>query len=102
MDDAMIARILSNPSYIALKRKRGAFSWTLTLIMLLIYFSYIYCVAFEPAVLATPIGSGDVTSIAIPIGILVILSAIVLTGIYVWRANGEFDRLTRRIVEEVR
>jgi uncharacterized membrane protein (DUF485 family) len=101
MDDAMIARIRANPSYIELKRKRGAFSWILTVIMLVIYYTYIYFVAFEPGVLAEPIASGDVTSIAIPIGIFVILSAIVLTGIYVWRANGEFDRLTRRIAEEV-
>ena len=102
MDEAMIARIRANPSYIELTRKRGVFSWTLTIIMLVIYFTYIYFVAFEPGVLAEPISSGVVTSIAIPVGILVIVSAIVLTGVYVWRANGEFDRLTRRIVEEVR
>jgi len=25
-----------------------------------------------------------------------------LTGVYVWRANGEFDRLTKQIIDEVK
>ncbi|MGT9289159.1 DUF485 domain-containing protein, partial [Escherichia coli] len=29
----------------------------------------------------------------IPIGVGVIVISFVLTGIYIWRANGEFDRL---------
>ena len=40
------------------------------------------------------------TTVGMPIGVGVILSAVLLTGIYVWRANGEFDRLTREIVED--
>jgi uncharacterized membrane protein (DUF485 family) len=102
MDDALVERIRTNPRYLELTHKRGRFGWTLTAIMLVIYFTYIFFVAFEPGVLATPVASGAVTSVAIPVGIFVILSAIALTGIYVWRANGEFDRLTREIVEDVR
>jgi len=37
-------------------------------------------------------------SLGFPLGLGVILSAIVLTGIYVLRANTEFDRLTREVV----
>ncbi|MGE5476526.1 MAG: DUF485 domain-containing protein, partial [Bacteroidales bacterium] len=51
--------------------------------------------------LGTPL-SGGVTTIGFPIGIAVILSAVVLTGIYVRRANGEFDELNRQIIEESR
>ncbi|MDB5397741.1 MAG: hypothetical protein JWM91_5247 [Rhodospirillales bacterium] len=43
-----------------------------------------------------------VTSVALPLGVGMALSAIVLTGLYVWRANGEFDRLTRSIVEDAK
>ena len=35
-----------------------------------------------------------------PVGVLIILSAFVLTGIYVRRANTEFDQLNQEIVEE--
>ena len=44
-------------------------------------------------------GAG-VTTIGIPIGMAVIVFSIVITGLYVRRANGEFDRLTREIIEE--
>jgi uncharacterized membrane protein (DUF485 family) len=38
----------------------------------------------------------------IPLGIGVIVISFVLTGIYVWRANGEFDRLTKSVLNEVK
>ncbi|NIB50020.1 DUF485 domain-containing protein, partial [Salmonella enterica subsp. enterica] len=56
-----------------------------------IYYGFILTVAFAPKLLAIKID--DVITIGMPVGLGVILSAIVLTGIYVWRANGEFDRL---------
>jgi uncharacterized membrane protein (DUF485 family) len=65
--------------------------------MLVIYFGFILVIAFAPKLLGTPLFSGSVTTIGIPIGIGVILSAFILTGIYVKRANGEFDELTGRI-----
>ena len=40
------------------------------------------------------------TTIGIPIGMAVIVFSIVITGLYVRRANGEFDALTREIIEE--
>jgi uncharacterized membrane protein (DUF485 family) len=40
-----------------------------------------------------------VTTIGFPIGVGVILSAIALTGVYVYRANGEFDELTKELIE---
>ena len=47
-----------------------------------------------------PMGAG-VTTIGVPIGMGVIIFTIVITGIYVRRANGEFDKLTREILEDV-
>ncbi|STE89271.1 inner membrane protein YjcH [Escherichia coli] len=37
----------------------------------------------------------------IPIGVGVIVISFVLTGIYIWRANGEFDRLNNEVLHEV-
>jgi uncharacterized membrane protein (DUF485 family) len=92
-------RILSNPKFQELVTKRSAFAWTLSITMLAIYFGFILLVAFAKDFLGTPIGGG-VTTWGLPIGILTILSAFVLTGIYVHRANGEFDELNRQILEE--
>ncbi|MFZ4215729.1 DUF485 domain-containing protein, partial [Pantoea endophytica] len=38
----------------------------------------------------------------IPIVVGIIVMSFVLTGVYVWRANGEFDRLTKQILSEVK
>ena len=73
--------VLSNPNFQALVRERSGFGWTLTIIMLVIYYGFILLVAFGKGFMATKIGGG-VTSIGMLIGLGVILSAVVLTGIY--------------------
>jgi uncharacterized membrane protein (DUF485 family) len=67
--------------------------------MLVIYYGFIFLIAYDPGFLGTPISEGGVTTIGFPIGVGVILSAILLTAIYVYRANGEFDDLTRQLIE---
>ena len=66
--------------------------------MLVVYFGYVALIAFDKALLARPIGGG-VTSLGIPVGVGVILLAIVLTGIYVRQANREYDALVRALKE---
>ncbi len=92
-------KIQNNPKYHELVHKRTVFAWTLTLVMLVIYFGFIFLIAYGKAFLGESL-SGGVTTIGLPIGVGVILSAILLTGIYVRRANGEFDELNRQIIEE--
>jgi uncharacterized membrane protein (DUF485 family) len=98
MSDATLARIRANPKFGELERTRSRFAWTLTIIMLVIYYGFIFVLAFDPAAMAVNVG-GQIT-LGFPLGLFVILSAIVLTGIYVWRANGEFDRKTHEILRE--
>jgi uncharacterized membrane protein (DUF485 family) len=63
----------------ALVAQRTHFAWLLSLAMLAIYFGFIFIIAFAPKTLGTPIGSG-VTTIGIPLGLFVIVSAFVLTS----------------------
>ena len=99
MSDPMVERIQRNPKYQQLKRTRSRYGWTLAILMLVVYYGYIGLIAFDKEFLAKPMGAG-VTTIGIPIGMAVIVFSIVITGLYVRRANGEFDRLTREIIEE--
>ena len=92
-------KIRQNPMYAELVRKRSAFAWFLSALVLVIYYGFILVIAFAPKFLGTPIAEGGVTTIGLPIGVGVILSAIALTGIYVYRANGEFDELTKKLIE---
>jgi uncharacterized membrane protein (DUF485 family) len=85
-----------SPDFKELERTRGRLGWTLTAIMLVIYFGFIFLVAFAPKLMATPVFGA--TTLGFPLGLGVIVSAIALTGFYVLRANSAFDTLTARIV----
>lgn len=94
-----LERIATDPDYIALVGRRGRFTLTLTVTMLVIYFGFILIIAFNKSALAVPIGSG-VTSIGILVGLGVILFAIGLTGLYVRRANRDYDALIERLTRD--
>lgn len=97
--DPIVARIEANPKYHELRRKRNSLGWFLAALMMLVYYGYIALIAFNKPFLAQPIGSG-VTTLGIPIGMGVIVFTIIITGLYVRRANDEFDRLTAEILKE--
>jgi len=92
-----------NPKFQELVAARKSLGWRLSGVMLAIYFGFILLVAFNKDLgnlLGTPLYSGAVATVGIVIGLLVIISAFVLTGIYVAKANKRYDDLTRQIVEE--
>ncbi len=97
MDAQAISRIRNNPKFIELERKRNSFSWSLAVLMVAIYAIFIGLDAFDQSFMAQPIGTGPIT-MAFPLGLGVIAASIILTGVYVVRANSEFDRLTQEIV----
>jgi uncharacterized membrane protein (DUF485 family) len=100
MTDPIVAKIEANPKYHELKRKRTSFGWLLTALMMVVYYGYIALIAFDKPFLATPLGAG-VTSIGIPMGMGVIVFTVLITAIYVRRANSEYDRLTEEILKDV-
>ena len=99
MSDPMVERVQRNPKYQQLKQARSRFGWTLAILMLIVYYGYIGLIAFDKEFLARPLGAG-VTTIGIPIGMAVIVFTIAIVGIYVRRANSEYDALTRDILED--
>jgi len=101
MDLATARKIKANPKYQELVSKRSSFAWRLAIIMLVVYYTFIMIIAFNPSILGQSL-SGGVTTIGIPIGILIIIIAFVLTGIYVNKANGEFDDLSNAIKDELK
>ncbi|RLC47249.1 MAG: DUF485 domain-containing protein [Candidatus Cloacimonadota bacterium] len=102
MNKELVDKIKNNPDYQELVSKRTSFSIKLTISMLVVYFTFILTIAFNPSALGTPISSDSVTTIGIPIGIAIIIFAFVLTGIYTKRANGEFDDLSNKIKESIK
>jgi uncharacterized membrane protein (DUF485 family) len=100
MPAANYEQILHSEKFRELVRIRSSFAWTLSAAMLIIYFGFILLVAFGKGFLAIKIGGG-VTSLGILLGLGVIVSAFVLTGIYVQRANSRFDALTQDLNREL-
>jgi len=100
MTNEMIEHIKNNPKYRQLVKTRSAFAWKLSAVMLAVYFAFILTIAFDPSLLGTKTGSG-VTTVGIPVGIAIIFIAFILTGLYVRRANGEFDTLSREVRAEL-
>jgi uncharacterized membrane protein (DUF485 family) len=102
MNKELVEKIKANPDYQTLLQRRGGFAIKLTIAMLVVYFTFILTIAFNPALLGTPLSADSVTTVGIPVGIAVIVFAFVLTGIYTKRANGEFDELTNKIKNAVK
>lgn len=99
MQEDLVRKIKANPKYHELVNKRSSFGWMLTWAMMIVYYGYIAVIAFDKSLFAAKVGEG-VTSVGIPVGFGVIVFTIIITGIYVRRANSEFDDLTREIVKE--
>jgi uncharacterized membrane protein (DUF485 family) len=97
----MVRKVLSDPTFQELERKRHGFAWTLAIAILVIYYGYVAMLAWAKPFLATQIGDSVVTY-SFPIGLFVLVSAIVITTIYVQRANSEYDELTNKVVENIR
>lgn len=98
--EELVARITANPKYEKLVRMRSSYSITMTILVMVIYYGYILLIAFDKEFLAQKMGAGMVTSIGIPMGVGVIILTILITNIYVRRANTEFDSLNNEIISE--
>lgn len=96
-----VQEIMNNPKYKELVRTRNRYGWTLTILMMFVYYGYIYLVAFKREFMAQHLGD-SVMTLSIPLGLGVIVFTVLITGLYVRRANAEFDKLTREILEETK
>ena len=94
-------KIRANPKFRALVETRGRFAVMLSLLVLVPYYSYMMIVAFFPALLAQRLGEGT-TTIGFPIGAAVIILSWLLTGLYIRRANSEFDSMNQELLKEAR
>jgi uncharacterized membrane protein (DUF485 family) len=100
MEEDLVKKIKSNPNYQKLVSSRSSFGWMLTWCMMFAYYGFILLIAFNKELLATKVGAG-VTTWGIPIGLFVIVFTVIITGIYVRRANDAYDTLTAQIRKEV-
>ena len=101
MQDDLVRKIKADPNYQKLVKERSRFGWTLTALMRVVYYGYILLIAFNKELLASKTGAGVMTW-GMPIGLFVIVFTVIITGIYVRRANREYDDLTTAIAARVK
>jgi len=102
MTKEQVEMIKNNPKYQKLVRTRSKFAWTLTVIMLVVYYAFILFIAFSPETLGTKINPDGMATWGIPIGLAIIVFAFVMTGVYVRRANGEFDGILNALKSDLK
>ncbi|MYM32469.1 DUF485 domain-containing protein [Duganella sp. CY15W] len=100
MQQDLVQKIKQDPNYHQLVRQRSRFGWLLTSLMMVVYYGYILLIAFDKEFLAAKTGTGVMTW-GMPIGLFVIVFTVLVTGIYVRRANSKYDALTQAIQAKV-
>lgn len=92
-------RIRQHPDFLQLVRRKQRLTWSLTLLMLAIYYGFVLLLAFAPGALGQSL-NGGVTSVGIPVAGGVILLSFALTGFYVQRTNQVIDPLAEKLKQE--
>ena len=100
MSQQVSDNIANDPRFLKFVAKRNAYGTIMTILGALAYYGFILAVAFNPAFMATKMGPGWTMSIGVPIGVGVIVFTIILTWIYVRRANSEFDDTNEALIKE--
>ena len=98
----VVERIVANPKFQELVRKRSRISWTMFFIVVTLYYLLMGTVAFFPAVLGTPISEGSVVTIGWPLGASVIIISWLLTGLYIRKANTDLEPLNDAVLKETK
>jgi uncharacterized membrane protein (DUF485 family) len=101
MSSAVYEQIRRNRKYPLMVAQRRRLAGSLVTLVLGLFFAFILVVAFYPQALATPVREGAVTTVAVPIGVAMIVLFWLLTGFYVMRAKRDFDQIKKEILREV-
>jgi uncharacterized membrane protein (DUF485 family) len=87
--DSATDQLLNSPEFKTLVARRWRVSIVLTAVLFVVYYGFIIMVATNKALLAQRIGAA--TTLAIPLGVAVIVAAWALTAFYIVWANRQYD-----------
>ena len=100
VQESVTAKISQNPKFQTLVERRGRFAWTLSAIVLVVFYGFVMIVAFNPAALGASLTGTSQITVGFAAGLVIFVSFWLLTAYYVHRANTEFDAMTKELVEE--
>jgi cation/acetate symporter len=100
VQESVTAKIRQNPKFQTLVSRRSRFAWTLSAIVLVLFYGFVMVVAFNPAALGASLTGTSRVTVGFAAGLSMFIGFWLLTAYYVRRANTEFDALTKELVEE--
>jgi uncharacterized membrane protein (DUF485 family) len=92
--------LIASESFRALVKKRWTVSFVLLALLFVSYYGYVILVSTQKQLVSQRVG--EVTTLAIPLGVGAIALAWVLTAIYVAWANRRYDPEVERLKGELR
>ena len=96
----VLDRVTANPKFHEFIAMRSRYSIIMAIVSAAAYYGFILLVAYNKEFLAVKLGAGMTTSVGVPLGVAVIVFTIILTWVYVRRANTEFDATNEAIIKE--
>lgn len=102
MNDEFVQKVKNDPNYKELLAKRTPYAVTMSIIVLVVYFGFIFMIAFAPELLGIPLSDGLKITTGVLVGFFMILFAFIMTALYTVRANREFDDLIDKIKESAK
>lgn len=96
MEQDIVQRVKADPNYQKLVKTRSRYGWMLAWAVMIVYYGFTALNAFDKPFMAAKIGEGAMSR-GVPLGLFVIVFTVAVTGLYVRRANREFDALTDAI-----
>jgi uncharacterized membrane protein (DUF485 family) len=87
--------VIESPAFKELVKKRWTFSLSMSVLMLVVYFSFLISIAFNKQVFAIKVGSHLTLGILWGLGIIVF--AWLMTGVYVYWANHSYDKTVEEL-----
>ena len=80
---------------------RSKVSMYLLALIIVLYYGFILMIGFFPKVLGYAVGPTSI-SVGIAFGIFIIISAIMVTGLYAFVANNYFDKELNSIIKDIK
>ena len=84
----MNQRVINNPKFQNLVVKRGRYAWSLSILVLAVFYGFVLLVAFQPTLIGSPISEGSAWTYGVVGGLFIFISFWLLMARYVHRANG--------------
>lgn len=100
MSSEIYQRMRVNPKFQELVTTRGRFAWTLSIIVLTLFYGFVLAVAYFPKALGQPVSEGSMLTVGVAVELFLFIFFWLLSAFYVKRANGEFDSLTEEVIKQ--